>query len=98
MLEQLFANLFSKISGHIPGNSSVRVSLDSLDNSSTLVIKDAGPGLPQDAYGSIPQQFKRFDKSRSRETGGSELGISIMAALLHKHGGKINLLKANLVV
>ena len=52
-----------------------------------LVVEDGGPGLP--IYGVRPQRFQRFDESRSRETGGSGLGMSIMADIAEALGGSM---------
>ena len=53
-----------------------------------LTIDDGGPGLPR--YGVRPQRFQRFDESRSRETGGSGLGMSIMADVAELLGGEMS--------
>ena len=52
-----------------------------------LVVEDGGPGLP--VYGVRPLRFQRFDESRSRETGGSGLGMSIMADVAESLGGSM---------
>jgi len=51
-----------------------------------VVVEDAGGGY---RYGVRPQRFRRFDQSRSRETGGSGLGMSIMADILMAFGGSM---------
>jgi K+-sensing histidine kinase KdpD len=61
-----------------------------------LVIEDGGPGLPESAYRENIQSLNRFDKSRSRESGGSGLGMSIMAAVIAKSGGELTLRKSTL--
>jgi hypothetical protein len=40
--------------------------------------------------------MNRFDPSRSRESGGSGLGMSIIAAIVQEHGGKLDLRKSEL--
>jgi len=57
----------------------------------TLTIEDAGAGLPIDVYERGITHFQRFDPSRSRDTGGSGLGMSIMAAIVEENGGSIEL-------
>jgi hypothetical protein len=61
-----------------------------------LEIEDGGPGLPESAYREKVQSLHRFDKSRSRENGGSGLGLSIMAAVVARLGGEFNLQKSSL--
>jgi len=53
-------------------------------------------GLPPDSYGEKIQGLKRFDRSRSRETGGSGLGMSIMSAVIERHKGVLTLRKSEL--
>jgi signal transduction histidine kinase len=59
-----------------------------------LCIEDGGRGLPE--YGVRPQRFRRFDQSRSRETGGSGLGMSIMADIAEGLGGSMSTSKSSL--
>ncbi|MEY3454741.1 MAG: hypothetical protein RLZZ147_866 [Actinomycetota bacterium] len=90
-LEQLLANIFSNIKRHTPENSQVEVSLSKSGNQVVLVIEDAGSGLPSSFYQEGIQAFKRFDKSRSRQNGGSGLGMTIMDRLVRKNNGEIRL-------
>jgi K+-sensing histidine kinase KdpD len=61
-----------------------------------LTIEDGGPGLPKDAYSAGIQFFQRFDQSRSRESGGSGLGMSIMRGIADSIDGTINLQQSTL--
>jgi signal transduction histidine kinase len=94
LLERLLVNSFSNIVRHTPGATAVRVTLGALDATAVLVIEDAGEGLPE--YGVRPQRFRRFDQSRSRETGGSGLGMSIMADIAEGLGGSMSTSKSTL--
>jgi two-component system sensor histidine kinase BaeS len=53
-----------------------------------IAIEDSGPGIPPDALGSIFERFYQADTSRSRGTGTSGLGLSIVKALAEAHGGR----------
>jgi two-component system OmpR family sensor kinase len=88
-VERLLQNLFSNIRRHTPANASVRVILHEQGDVMELWIEDGGPGLPAAAYESGPQGFMRFDSSRSRESGGSGLGMSIIAAVVKDLNGAI---------
>ncbi len=90
-LEQLLANIFSNLKRHTPENSQVEISLGKKGNKIELVIEDSGSGLPSSFYQDGIQAFKRFDKSRSRQNGGSGLGMSIMDKLVRKNNGEIKL-------
>jgi two-component system OmpR family sensor kinase len=61
-----------------------------------LWIEDGGPGLPDSAYERGPQGFMRFDPSRSRESGGSGLGMSIVAAVAKDLNGSIDFQRSEL--
>ncbi|MEX3743771.1 MULTISPECIES: sensor histidine kinase [Lysinibacillus] len=52
-------------------------------------IKDTGIGIPDEEKKNIFEPFYRVDKSRSREMGGSGLGLSIVQSIIHKHNGHI---------
>ncbi|MDE3044969.1 MAG: ATP-binding protein, partial [Acidobacteriota bacterium] len=86
-LYRLVNNALTNIVRHTNANDEVLVSLRRRAHEAELVIEDAGPGLP--VYGERPQRFRRFDDSRSRETGGSGLGMSIMADVVESMGGSL---------
>jgi len=90
-LQQMLANAFGNIRRHTPADAPVQISLTSNSGKIQLKIEDGGPGLPTRAYVEGRQHFQRFDKSRSRETGGSGLGMSIMAGIINEHGGSLEL-------
>lgn len=54
-----------------------------------LTISDAGSGLPEDVRQNLFQRFQRSDNSRSRATGGSGLGLSIVHMLVMRQGGSV---------
>jgi signal transduction histidine kinase len=94
LLERLLVNSFSNIIRHTATDTAVRVSLRREGTQALLSIEDAGGGLPE--YGVRPQRFRRFDQSRSRETGGSGLGMSIMADIAEGLGGSMTTSKSPL--
>jgi signal transduction histidine kinase len=91
LVDQLLANTFSNIERHTPIDSPVVIRLTTSENFVTVTIEDAGVGLPADVYERGIKHFQRFDPSRSRNTGGSGLGMSIMAAIVEENGGNIEL-------
>jgi signal transduction histidine kinase len=94
LLDRLLVNSLSNIIRHTPGDAAVRVTLSRQDSTVVLGVDDAGGGLPE--YGVRPQRFRRFDQSRSRETGGSGLGMSIMADIAEGLGGSMVTAKSDL--
>ena len=89
-LQRLIQNALANIRIHTQSNVPVHISLRSAKEI-RLLIEDGGAGLPFDSYGEKIQGLKRFDRSRSRETGGSGLGMSIMSAVVESHKGNLAL-------
>ena len=92
--QQMLANIFANLRRHTPEDSQVLIELTSGGNKATLTISDAGSGLPQEIYKSGIQYFQRFDRSRSRESGGSGLGMTIMKRIIENANGSIELGKS----
>jgi signal transduction histidine kinase len=95
-VQQLIANIFSNIRRHTTHEASVYVQLGYESTGVRLVVGDGGPGLPEEAYRNGIQHFQRFDSSRSRESGGSGLGMSIMHAIVGEHRGTMQVQKGKL--
>jgi len=64
-----------------------------LDSSRELVISitDEGPGIPAHELDKVFEPFYRLEESRSADTGGFGLGLSIAGAVVAAHGGTLNL-------
>lgn len=56
-----------------------------------IVIRDEGPGIPQADLDRVFDPFYRIDASRSRDTGGTGLGLTIAKSIAESHGGSIAL-------
>ena len=95
-IDRMIQNIFSNIRRHTPSLAPVSVQLKSKGKEVQLRIEDGGPGLPDDAYNKASYEFERFDRSRSRDSGGSGLGLSIIAAIVKEHSGSISLSKSAL--
>ena len=85
--ERLTANALSNIARHTGPSDPVKISLHRSARNFALLFEDGGPGMPEGTYGVRPERFQRFDESRSRSTGGSGLGMSIMADVAKAMGG-----------
>jgi two-component system OmpR family sensor kinase len=91
---QLLGNIFTNLKRHTPDNSKVEIKLSKDTGKTYLCIEDSGPGMPKEVYQDGILAFQRFDKSRSRETGGSGLGMTIIRKVIEKHHGEIKLSKS----
>ena len=94
-LHRLFSNSLANIARHTPQDAPVRITLSGGEKKK-LLIEDGGPGLPDGMYGEVITHFQRFDKSRSRDKGGSGLGMSIMQAIVAEHHGSFRIRKSDL--
>lgn len=91
LMSQLLANVFSNLRRHTPADASVSVVLRVRGDEAVLIVGDAGPGIPPEVLRRGMQYFQRFDTSRSRESGGSGLGMSIMRGIAENTGGSVSL-------
>ena len=94
-LQRFIANALTNIRVHTEASAPVRITLKT-GREIRLVVEDGGAGLPAASYGERIQGLKRFDRSRSRESGGSGLGMSIMSAVIERHGGTLALKKSDM--
>lgn len=74
---------------NIPGGT-LTITLDRTEELGILKISDTGTGIPEDALGHIFERFYRVDKARSRASGGSGLGLSIVRNMVQRNQGNIH--------
>jgi len=89
-LRQVIANLLTNALRHTPAGSPVSVRLSAADGSAVLEVADEGPGLTPEQALRVFDRFYRADASRSRDSAGSGLGLSIVAGLMAAHGGAVD--------
>jgi two-component system phosphate regulon sensor histidine kinase PhoR len=87
-LQQLFTNLIDNAIKYTP-EGTIRVTLEKNQENVLVKVSDTGIGIPGQEHEKIFKRFYRVDKSRSRETGGVGLGLSIAAWIAHAHHGRI---------
>jgi two-component system, OmpR family, sensor kinase len=90
-LRQVAANLLANALTHTPPDTPVRVRVGSREGEATLEVADEGPGMTAEEAGHVFDRFYRVDDSRSRDGGGAGLGLSIVAAIVEAHGGRVSL-------
>jgi two-component system, OmpR family, sensor kinase len=88
-LHQVVQNLVVNAVRHTPAGTDVQVHLATLDGHAVVSVIDHGPGLDPQARERVFERFYRVDSSRARDAGGSGLGLSIVAALVAAHGGRV---------
>ncbi|KEZ78092.1 ATP-binding protein [Salinisphaera hydrothermalis] len=70
---------------------SAEVSLVESPGQVVIEVADRGPGIAESAMSSVFDAFVRLETSRSRDTGGVGLGLSIARSVIRGHGGDITL-------
>jgi two-component system OmpR family sensor kinase len=88
-LRQVLGNLLANAVKHTPATADVTVRLSTTEHSVVLEVADTGPGLSEQDAARVFERFYRTDASRTRESGGSGLGLSIVAALVVAHRGSV---------
>lgn len=89
-LYQIIFNLSENgIKYNVPGGQ-LRIRLTKADDTAVLTVADTGMGIPEESIPHIFERFYRVDKARSRQTGGSGLGLSIVRSIVERNGGQIS--------
>jgi heavy metal sensor kinase len=87
-LGQAVANLVDNAIKFSPAGTTVTVSTATEADEAIVRVLDAGPGIPTDAREHVFDRFRRVDASRTRATGGSGIGLSIVREIARAHGGR----------
>jgi signal transduction histidine kinase len=86
-IEQALQNLAANALKHTPPGGAVRLHARRQDGRVLLTVSDNGIGIPAEH---LPHVFDRFYKAdRSRSQSGSGLGLSIVKAIIERHGGTV---------
>ena len=89
-LHQIIANLLANARVHTPVGTTVAVRLSLAPAEAVLQVTDNGPGINPELLPEVFERFARGDGSRSRGTGSTGLGLSIVAAVITAHGGRVD--------
>ena len=90
--DDLFHVVFNLVENAVKYNvpqGSVGIRLQGDEQNVSLTVSDTGIGIPEEDRQNIFSRFYRVDKARSREAGGSGLGLSIVHDAVLAHGGSI---------
>lgn len=89
-LYQIIFNLVENgVKYNVPGGH-LAVSVYRNGEYGEISVADTGVGIPEDALAHVFERFYRVDKARSRKTGGSGLGLSIVRSLVERNQGEIH--------
>jgi signal transduction histidine kinase len=88
-LEQALQNLAANALRHTPDGGEIVMSSDVVGDRLRLRVRDSGEGIPPEHLPLIFDRFYKVDASR-KAAGGSGLGLSIVRAIVERHGGSIS--------
>ena len=89
-LHQIIFNLVENGIKYNRPDGSLTVDLRRKKDRYVLTVTDTGVGIPEESIPYIFDRFYRVDKARSRQAGGSGLGLSIVYGLVRRNGGTIS--------
>ncbi|MFF7167238.1 sensor histidine kinase [Streptomyces sp. NPDC008086] len=89
-MRQALGNLVSNALRHTPADGTVTLAARRDGDDVVLEVTDTGSGVAADELPYVFERFWRAEKSRSRRTGGSGLGLPIVRHLVAAHGGTVD--------
>lgn len=90
-LTQVVVNVVGNIDRYTPKSTPVEIRVGAEDEWGVLEFRDHGPGIDSDEQDQVFERFYRTDRSRSRDLGGSGLGLSIVGGIIDAHQGTVKL-------
>lgn len=88
-LLQAMANLVQNASQYTPPEGRVRITAEQVPEGIRVVVANTGQGINPADLPFIFERFYRADKSRSRESGGTGIGLAIVKEIVEAHGGRV---------
>jgi signal transduction histidine kinase len=89
-LEQALQNLAANAIRFAPRGSVIHIGARVTDDAVTMSVEDQGPGIAAEHLPHVFDRFYKADASRRGLAGGSGLGLSIVKAIVERHGGRIS--------
>jgi two-component system osmolarity sensor histidine kinase EnvZ len=88
-LQQIVANLIQNAQRY--GDGALEIALECTPRLARIVVRDDGPGIPEDQLEKVFRPFYRLEASRAQATGGTGLGLAIVRQLAETNGWKVTL-------
>lgn len=88
MIEEVFTNYFSNALNHIDGDRNIIITIDESDDLVRISVYNDGENIPDEELDKVWIKFYKVDKARTREYGGSGVGLSIVKAIMDAHNKK----------
>lgn len=95
MVEEVFNNYFSNAMNHVAENGVIDVKLTLKENVVRISVFNTGALIPEESIPHIWEKFYKVDKARTREYGGSGVGLSIVKAMMESMNQKFGVVNYN---
>lgn len=95
-LRQAMTNLLENSVRYTAAGGCVQISGSTTADRVQILIADSAPGVPATALAQLGQRFFRLESSRSRQHGGSGLGLSLARQIIEAHDGQLSFAQAEL--
>ena len=89
LLRRAIENIVRNAIGHAPARSRVELTLETFGGNACIIVRDYGPGVPEEALTQIFKPFFRVDSSRNADSGGVGLGLAITQRAITAHNGHV---------
>lgn len=85
MIEEVLSNYISNALNHLSGKNDITISIQKKDDRAVISVKNTGDRIPAESLDKVWIKFYKVDKARTREYGGSGIGLSIVKAIMDAH-------------
>jgi signal transduction histidine kinase len=90
-IEQVFVNLIDNSIKYTGESGKIEICLDRQNGEFVVTVEDSGIGIPREDLDRVFERFYRVDKARSRQLGGTGLGLGIAKHIVLAHKGEIHI-------
>ena len=94
LLRRALFNLVENAVKYGPEGGQVQLSASLEGETAIITVADQGPGIPQELRERVFEPFFRVDSARSRQSGGTGLGLALVRAITELHGGSVSIEEA----
>ena len=86
MTEEVIRNYVGNALNHLEGERKIFILVEKQEDKAYIQVRNTGQPIPEEDIGRIWDKFYKVDKARTREYGGSGIGLSIVKAVMESHG------------
>ena len=90
-LSQVMTNIIDNAVRYSEKNKPIYITLKQKKNKVEWIVRDTGAGMPEEEIPKVTNQFYRINKARTRQDGGSGLGLSIVKQIVERHEGELKI-------